>query len=1828
MTLQRRNNDFSYTKLLNDITVNSQWRNGYDDVKEGNFTSVNGKADLAAMSPMGSLWYLLSAACEDVGNTVYDKVHNFIPNTLDIDTCEYRSLRSIGQTIGMQSIPSFDISLPQDLADMVNVFSLPQSQTLASAFLKEDIKNQIISACSGSVSAVTTTGTFTSVDMDAYWTVATEMISSTINNNIFANTSSYFTELKKDVELYEIDNTYKLIPDSKDVTDVKLSLNVPLSFNANYEMEKLKKGVTILQDYTIPEQRVLEYVLGLDVNKNENTREKFTQDKKNLVREYIGLVENLNTSTGEIDSSMSILSVLGNDYINSADYVSFFSADVATRNQMIIRAAYKLRNFCIDILQFRSNLKTMVQKYELAGTNNLVKVLLIEYIKRKFTDPTTWNYHVFNDLSGHIDTKILNLFNGITVENLIGANVDIVEYYDTTEYFNLSATTDLANAPYSSILNPRYWQDNDTINGVPTNTEHTSGDVLDFYKNLGVFDYLDKTDLWGSLTTWLDNIYSLGARNETNLHNSQNRFSYTDGSLYTKSDLISEQLVSSVPLSGSFGDYGYYEWNGGTNVKLTANVELYNSVDDLSATTYLSTWKTSPFVSAWTDSTIASSWLSSHYNNLWYDNVDVTIGTSSIVPGNYEEFSITVTQPNQYLPFDNLSQVQTWIVDNFSENVSGLLETGNTDIWRQSPLINNWSTAKFKDEWTKSVETYNTPASAITSFWTDVDTLKNNTSGYNWHLLSEVQDYLLINNVALSTLTQEMWTSSYFVRSWTVSPFTEGTLYTNLVYDHDTDWATLDNPFVSAWLDDSSIPYDLTDTIKRRVYKDKTFDNVGQALRYIYTKTKRVYGNLPDGLMNQSTNVTSDYAEDRSTSLTNMNNKFINDRTLNPAFIGNLKNSIHPSMAILPYIWNLIEVGANLYTFKQLYYKTNQSLTELAQKFDSLIDYDGHTINHWKKDAFNYTGYKTSYQDNYKIDVVSYDENPDKAHDGPFNPFTSVFETYLNLPVSGITSDNVAGWYDHIDSALYDLEDQVNNLTIFNTDIVGLSGKFIYQYGVDSYGNSYTLYKNNSGNVAIDIRDYPGEMWIRIKDQPFSFPMYSSENTLLDFSLIGSNDIFNSVYDFGFEYVDGDKLLWVYSTSGVYVVKPALVDQDVTKISMKPLFNDFNRFQDFSANDVFIGVTNRQETELVMVNATINDSDSIDIKFSTYDNTYGVQANAKIVSYDLNYPIHVTETFGVTSSGNFRMTDTDTEINIAFEVDSPNYEDGSFRNSWDKGFYTISGNVSSMLYENGICTLEWNDIGPISDIYQDADQNYYFPYTDVTYVGLVEGTGLSGDVSSVNAQPIYEYHTEEFADKIAKFHALPSPGYKAAAIIDDELLLIANNNYDDNVERIELYNVGTSGSVLINNTVTVQDFLSANPQLLSLSAICVIPGQEHLLDNIYLVARSTEADSWTETFTLRYIRPDEITVDTIGYENADGTIDYPQSENGFGRCKNYNQYGLMVSEDYVWDVDGAHRFSIERTPVDYVTVGAENGYLSSLIVPDTNGYDILNKRVFNYSLTQFAENIGKFQFVAEPGLRTCFVIDRTILIDVHVSNDNFLHMYCYNVVNHQDDIDNLFAGTVSVEDIISTYDYRQYIPLVKFDQVFTLKELYPMAESYKIKYVRYNSYHKITGEALAVTDDSIMEYNRNDEDDDLEVDDWDNPTEFKDHVLVTTDKRATNEVETYHRIEIYKYDTSLGNTFLSAIFDNEPMSACTSTLTYTLSAIRDVAGYPPNIYWRMEPTSESAVIVYEDQDNIVDVNDHVETNVTISTSATTPWLSGHRAYAASLTFPYVEPSPF
>ena len=221
----------------------------------------------------------------------------------------------------------------------------------------------------------------------------------------------------------------------------------------------------------------------------------------------------------------------------------------------------------------------------------------------------------------------------------------------------------------------------------------------------------------------------------------------------------------------------------------------------------------------------------------------------------------------------------------------------------------------------------------------------------------------------------------------------------------------------------------------------------------------------------------------------------------------NLKNSIHPSYQIHPYLSTFVEKYDYSYPVQNIANATSQSiLKDLKENIDQYIDDNGYLINLWKNPLNTNSDYISRYESTSHLDVNN-NQNKYFGYDGLFHP--DALKQLIDNPVKYIASivpnnNEQTNCYAGLDLTYDECQRLQTQLSELSSAIKNEAEAVhdIYQYGLDAYGNAYILVKDYgldnidqlSAISAQTKKSTPGKLWMKLKNHPLALPAYVLKN--------------------------------------------------------------------------------------------------------------------------------------------------------------------------------------------------------------------------------------------------------------------------------------------------------------------------------------------------------------------------------------------------------------------------------------------------------------------------------------------------------------------------------------------------------------------------------------------------------------------------------------------------------------------------------------------------------------------------------------------------------------
>jgi hypothetical protein len=377
--LTKINSQFPFTEKLKEYAINPEWQD------------------------RDALWAFVSASSEGIGEILYERSKNFVQNVRDIDTCSLHALYSMAAEMDIDNIFNYELAYPPCLEQIMNLLSTNKSYLLTTGYLLEENCIEKLYENLGT-DAATVTGLVSGQILGTPSVTGATYLEDDSNNLLIYSDGSY------GVNIYITDEDY-----------------------INNFMEPLIKNCLIentrfvaYKDYEPEFTSGCVLIPGLSgANKNPYPTPEIEAEVYRISQEYIGFIDDITYDPDIVWSE-------------------------STSAELIDEATHILRNIAIKSSYYRDILKDTIQRYAMIGSTRAIEKLMYEYILRSFTKQEDWRYWVAP--SGYLKPKSIN--ENFEMEQLLPTvasmvdginpmNISVIEYWDYTEYMNISAESPL-----------------------------------------------------------------------------------------------------------------------------------------------------------------------------------------------------------------------------------------------------------------------------------------------------------------------------------------------------------------------------------------------------------------------------------------------------------------------------------------------------------------------------------------------------------------------------------------------------------------------------------------------------------------------------------------------------------------------------------------------------------------------------------------------------------------------------------------------------------------------------------------------------------------------------------------------------------------------------------------------------------------------------------------------------------------------------------------------------------------------------------------------------------------------------------------------------------------------------------------------------------------------------------------------------------------------------------------------------------------------------------------------------------------------------------------
>ena len=389
--------------------------------------------------------------------------------------------------------------------DATQIFSGNEAALTATKLIDEDEYLSCANAIISSINECRTNYAFVYPELSDFWTNSLSC-QSVVDDDKF---NSYLSSIYKGVLYSKLCATYNnkmshliyeqlsnniLLSDfalPNDIEDqlnsYKLLYNIPATFNVQNEVDKYENGQVELSDYSNQQMSALQMEIdrrkAAYINEELKTRYKFYRERE--VKEYATFIENEYSIVQQKlygDNPLSAGGYYAKDiqYDLDPQYIELYNLPaeelasmskyklfekridehtaieyIVINSNIVDTIANKLVEITNGIREVRETLKMQCQKYFMRGTKLLLNSIVCEYLRS----------NIVNTLA---EVSCLNK-NDYVFDN-DNNYIDIVEYIDPTNYYNISVESDAVLSDdisaEISALNIPYWKQNGTLNAI------------------------------------------------------------------------------------------------------------------------------------------------------------------------------------------------------------------------------------------------------------------------------------------------------------------------------------------------------------------------------------------------------------------------------------------------------------------------------------------------------------------------------------------------------------------------------------------------------------------------------------------------------------------------------------------------------------------------------------------------------------------------------------------------------------------------------------------------------------------------------------------------------------------------------------------------------------------------------------------------------------------------------------------------------------------------------------------------------------------------------------------------------------------------------------------------------------------------------------------------------------------------------------------------------------------------------------------------------------------------------------------------------------------
>lgn len=1118
--IKRNSNNFSFIETAGNAVTNQQFNSGRTSLANGQTTD------------MTYLWVALSAASQDIGETIYENVLNYIDLASNVDLCKISALKSMfaQQGIGYRIFDNMQ-NVPLEIQNMLDVLSINKKYLIDSKVLDGNLLNEIKQYTTTSVD----------VDMSSYVQVEYRTVANTISVDAYDLQSSNFIPAPDIMlgeyvlqENYAYDYKYDI--GTQDQPNGKHTV-ISTYVDDYYGIKQFKNAIHVYKQY------INKNSIEVSIDGDE------TLSSYYVIRKFIYADE---FDAGKTTCSYGIFKDVdsyenGKNTKLSASLVAYLGDLETTVN--------KKNGYEVDIktaFDYRHNFRNAdYDKYQfdtLFLGRNLYRNLYVRVnpafeltYQNSYIDDEKWKQWLtdryYQLLSGMCYMHYLS--NGVENANDNNTAIYNVIRDELTSTTDLSINTDLSsNSRLKKLLHNVEYTFNEKE--IADNIEAGTDDIDNY---IGVKKELIEAELTLRKQALSGNYNDWTTR--TSYYRTEKvrqYFKFIQDTIFYSTQKISDLNYKLDPQYFEISQQNSYK-RLLSDIDDTPDLEMIQFVARKLAqiTIYISEIRESIKIQA------QKNYMKGTFNLLSYmiNEYLYQLGKSSSIFSNIESLQTmckvsceissdisNIFEHGYYSINGKKIQEKNILLSSVTALSNGLSSLAISaapavDIALQNYMLS--SVDDYKNAIKSNKITYEKILANYNTAYSYLKDIKNKLSTHLYEDVGiiEYDDITEYYNIQTDTSDKSKYKSNLNNQFWNES-FNINT---------NTNFAFSDSEISSFYCNNLNISPDINTTDE--------FDNF---LSFIFsTGASKAYIGDDDVLV---INCEKETTEDGQTILkdieahTQMFLKF-NGQDLAYSPYHNIKNKTHSSYQIHPYLYNFVKASNIISPLKNGFMGiiAKAAIEDRAlSQINTNIGKFGNIINVWKNNSYDYSGYMSRWEaSSHSTSTGTLKTCPVVDYEGIFYPpaiadflelsgfsiSTLIYpnaQTNADLSNYGINASSLLKnksiklsdetfyhkYYDHLNLSKIDREKIINQLSTYANELKSISLKAtdvnklydIYKYGTDMYGNNYILLKDYTQVIEslsgeeltfADKENTPGKLYIRLKDNPIAFPAFSNK---------------------------------------------------------------------------------------------------------------------------------------------------------------------------------------------------------------------------------------------------------------------------------------------------------------------------------------------------------------------------------------------------------------------------------------------------------------------------------------------------------------------------------------------------------------------------------------------------------------------------------------------------------------------------------------------------------------------------------------------------------------